>query len=546
MDPSVVTDDPKMKCPICGMPLSKRKKGEKVEPPPGVLARLQFPPYRIRQAGIITAPVEYRRLVREVRTVGTVDYDERKLARITARVAGRIDRLFVDFTGAAIRKGQPLVWLYSPDLVITQENYLDALKTLAEIESREQHDEGAARRARAVVESTRKRLLLWGVAEEQIAALEKAGKAETHLEILSPIDGTVIRPPARTGEYVGEGTELYFIADLGRLWLQVEVFERDIGLVREGQTIEVASEAYPGESFAGTVAFIHPTVEPETRTVKVRVEVENPAGKLKPGMYVTAILRLPVGRQAEVFYGCCENCPEIRSDAPGECPKCRMMLVKRGIAGSEGSARPAAGAEETYFVCEMHPEKVFREAGRCFEEGCNGMKLRELKVPPGSRLVFSCPKHHEVQRGEPGTCPVEGCGEKLQFRVISEASRLAESWACPMHPERTGGGRAPCPDCGRPKKEFQYEEVLAVPFSAVIDTGHRKVVFLEKESGIFDAVEVKLGPRAGEYHQVLDGLALGDRVVTAGAFLLDAATRLNPAAAGAYFGASGHDHGGQK
>jgi membrane fusion protein, copper/silver efflux system len=193
--------------------------------------------------------------------------------------------------------------------------------------------------------------------------------------------------------------------------------------------------------------------------------------------------------------------------------------------------------EKTVYVCDVHPEEVFDKPGQCFKGSCNGMELEPRKLAPGSRVVYVCPAHPEVTSDKPGECPKDK--KKLQFRIVSEASRTVETWACPMHPDKTAGGKLQCPDCGQQMKHLQTEELLAVPFSAVIDTGLRKVVFLERGHGTFDAVEVQLGPRAGEYFPVMKGLAAGDRVVTQGAFLLDAETRLNPAAAAAYFGAAG-------
>jgi len=286
------------------MPLSKRRRGEKTQLPAGVLSRLQLSPFRIRQAGLAIEQVQYRTLVREIRTVGFIEYDERRLSHITARTAGRIDKLFVDFTGTAVKKNDPLVWIYSPDLVTTQEEYLLALKTLEEIKSQEQHEEASVARAKRLADSARERLRLWGITDEQIKALEESKKAETHLKIHSPIDGTVIARHVLAGQYVSEGTELYLIADLSAVWMQAEVFERDIGLVNLGQAIEITTEAYPGEAFVGNVAFIQPTVQDETRTVKVRVDVQNKEAKLKPGMYVTAVLRVPLGKRGEIFYGC--------------------------------------------------------------------------------------------------------------------------------------------------------------------------------------------------------------------------------------------------
>ena len=191
--------------------------------------------------------------------------------------------------------------------------------------------------------------------------------------------------------------------------------------------------------------------------------------------------------------------------------------------------------ERTIYVCELHPEEVFDKPGACNKGSCNGMTLEPRKLPPGSRVVYVCPAHPEVTSDKPGECPRDK--KKLQFKILSDTSRTVDAWSCPTHPDKAGAPKGKCPECGIDLKHVQGEELLAVPFSAVIDTGSRKVVFLERGHGTYDAVEIHVGPRAGEYFPVTKGLAAGDRVVTQGAFLLDAETRLNPAAAAAYFGA---------
>lgn len=166
------------------------------------------------------------------------------------------------------------------------------------------------------------------------------------------------------------------------------------------------------------------------------------------------------------------------------------------------------------------------------------MKLEERKVAPGSKVAYVCPEHPEGVSDKPGVCPKDG--KKLGFRVLSDATRLSEHWACPLHPRETAEGKTKCPACGADMKRYEAEESLAVPESAVVDSGVRKIVFVEKSPGTFHAVEVTLGPKAGDHYPVLKGLAAGDRVATAGAFLLDAEARLNHGAGVMYFGASGH------
>lgn len=304
MHPSVVRPDASQNCPICGMPLSKRKKGEKIQLPPGVLAQLQLTPYRIRQAGLATEEIGYRTLVREIRTVGIIDWDERRYARLSSRVAGRADQLMVDFTGVKVKAGAPLYSIYSPDLVTTQDEYILAIRTLEELKGQPSPAPDALARGRRLADSAAERLRLWGITDAQIEELAANRKAQTHLTIYSPISGTVIEKRINAGDYVREGDNPYTIVDDTVVWVNAEVFERDIALVPEGEAVEITTEAYPAESFRGVVSFIQPTLERDTRTVKVRIDVQNPDGKLKPGMYVSAALRVPVGRRGEVFYGC--------------------------------------------------------------------------------------------------------------------------------------------------------------------------------------------------------------------------------------------------
>jgi Cu(I)/Ag(I) efflux system membrane fusion protein len=301
MHPSVVRADPKEKCPICGMPLSKRKKGEATALPLGVLSRLNLNEHRRQQGGLATEEIGYRALVREIRAVGTLAWDERRISHPSVRVAGRVDELFVNFVGARVKKGDPLYRLYSPDLVTTQEEYLLAVKTLEE--SKEASVE-AMGRSRRLVESTRERLRLWGLTDEQLAELEKSRKASSHVTIASPVGGVVIKKDIDLGHYVNVGDDPWTLADDSAMWLQVEVFERDLPLVKVGQGVEITSEAWAGKALQGRIVFIAPTVEAETRTTKVRVEVPNPDGRLKSGMYVAAALRVPLGKEQEVFYGC--------------------------------------------------------------------------------------------------------------------------------------------------------------------------------------------------------------------------------------------------
>jgi multidrug efflux pump subunit AcrA (membrane-fusion protein) len=391
MHPTIVREKPD-KCPICGMPLSKRKKGEATDAeealPPGVVSRKQLTPYKVVNAGVQTVEVGYQPLSKEITTVGFVEYDERKLARIPVRPAGksRIDKLYVNVTGQAVKKGEPLALLYSPELVNTVQNLLDA------------RNSGNQDRVRM----SRQRLRLWDIDDKQIDDILRAdGKPITHVTVRSPISGYVIKKYQVEGEYVEEGARVYDVADLSTVWIEAQVYEDQIAFLQEGLPATATTKAFPNREFRGQVAFIYPFLDTATRTVKVRFDMHNPGNELRRGMYANIVLHVPA----------------VQLNA---LPKDASDDMKR-----------------------MH------------EQGL----------------------------------------------------------------------------------------MLAVPDSAVIDTGSRKIVYRESEQDTFEGVDVQLGPRCGPFYPVLGGLKVGDRVATAGAFLIDAETRLTAGASATYFGASGGPQG---
>jgi Cu(I)/Ag(I) efflux system membrane fusion protein len=419
MHPAVIRDHPD-KCPICGMPLSSRKKGEPgdAEPlRPGVISRVQLTPYRVALAGIQTSTVGYMPLKKEIRTVGFVEFDERKLARITARVTGksRIDKLYVNVTGQMVHAGDALADLYSPELVVTLQNLLDA----------------KASGNPALERMARDRLQLWGIADDQVAAILKTGKAVTHVTIRAPISGHVIKKYQVEGEYVEEGARLFDVADLSTVWIEAQVYEDELAFLKKGMEVNATTKAFPGRTFTGTVAFVHPHLDAATRTLRVRFDMANAHHDLRPGMYTSVVLEVPVG-QLGAF-----------------------------------SREPADA-----WAADMIADNLARAWA-------------------GSALSFAS----------------AGAGPLLR---AAEAHAVAAQGL-----------------------------VLVVPESAVIDTGSRKIVYRQAEPGIYDGVLVQLGSRCGGFYPVLRGLGPGDKVATAGSFLIDAETRLTSGLGSIYFGASG-------
>ena len=248
--------------------------------------------------GVRTVAVTYAPLEQEVRAVGTVEYDERKLTKVNLRVSGWIEQVFVNAIGQSVRAGQPLLTLYSPDLLATQDEYLLAVKAQAQLEGSPVAE--ARQQAAALVASARERLRLWNLTDEQIGAIERRGKAERVLALYAPSSGIVLKRQALPGNYVEPGTTLYELADLSTVWINGDIYESEIQSVKLNQSAKVTFEAYPSETFPGKVTYIYPYLNEATRTVRVRMEFPNPHLKLKPGMYGNVVLGVDAGRRLVV------------------------------------------------------------------------------------------------------------------------------------------------------------------------------------------------------------------------------------------------------
>ncbi len=305
------------KCPICGMDLIPIT----AESHPW---RITFSKEQAALAGVEVSPAVRMPVYHQVYMTGKISADERRIAYVTAWVGGRLDRLYVDFTGTQVRKGDHLVYIYSPQLVRAQRDYLSALRGL------KARIPGAEETYRAV----RDQLLLLGLTEEQIKELERTGEPSDHMTIYSPIGGVVIEKRANEGQYVQEGSIIYVIADLSTVWALLDAFESDLLWIHLWQTVEFTTEAYPGEVFQGKVAFVDPVLNEQTRTVRVRLNVENPDGRLRPGMFVRGTLRVRLDKRGWAVppdlrgKWLCPMHPEVVADEPGTCPICGMELAR--------------------------------------------------------------------------------------------------------------------------------------------------------------------------------------------------------------------------
>lgn len=255
-------------------------------------------PERLQTIGVKYQSVTRRPLEKLIRTVGRVAVDERRLAKVTIKFHGWIEELFVSALGDHVKKGQRLFTIYSPDLVATQEEYLLALQSQKQLGGSEIPEVAAG--SKDLLEATRHRLHLWDIGDEHIRELERTRQVTKTLPIHSPISGTVIRKEVLRGTHVEPGEELYTIADLSHIWILADIYEYELTFVKIGQKAAVTLSYDPGTVLTGQVGFIYPTLDPKTRTAKVRFEIDNADEKLKPDMYANVELRVSLGTKLAI------------------------------------------------------------------------------------------------------------------------------------------------------------------------------------------------------------------------------------------------------
>ncbi len=316
------------KCPICFMDLIpvESDRGEGLDP-----RQIRMSESAKKLAQIQTSVVRRGYAEHEVRMVGKISYDETSVAYITAWVPGRLDRLYADYTGITVKKGEHMVYMYSPELLAAQEELLQAKVAVASLS--DTRSEILKSTADATLTAAREKLRLYGLTPRQIGEIESSGEPSDHLTIYAPMGGVVVKKDALEGMYVDTGTRIYTIADLSKLWVEFEAYESDLPWLRYGQRVRFTSPSFPGESFEAAISFIDPVVDPKTRTVDVRAIVENVGLKLKPGMFVRGVLNSRLNAEGAVISEDLAGKwispmhPEVLKDGPGTCDVCGMPLV---------------------------------------------------------------------------------------------------------------------------------------------------------------------------------------------------------------------------
>ena len=512
-------------CPICGMDLIPVAKTS------GGLRTLTVSPEARALMNIETSRVERRYAPHEIRMVGKVDYDETKLGYITAWVSGRLDRLYVDYTGVEVKKGYHMVYIYSEDLYSAQQELIQAMRY-------------ADKRGRSpdvanvnLVEGAREKLRLLGLTEEQIKQIEKQDKPSDHLTIYSPVSGIVIEKLKQEGERVRLGDRIYTIADLNLVWVHLDAYESDLPWVRYGQDVTITTEAYPGEEFHGRIAFIQPVLNDKTRTVSVRVNVPNLEGKLKPGMFVHGTVHPKVAAAGRVIdpslagKWICPMHPEIVKSEPGICDICEMPLVR---AESLGYVTPETDKQKPPLVIPY---------------------LAALMTGTRAVVYVELPNMHST--AEPAFQTLSAVVQKGNLKKIHEAfATYADMLDRPYDQPGTGYAKdlwnsyadrlGTYALAGRRARTVPEAERIFGQIEAVMTAMREQ--FAVPGQPTFEGREIVLGPRAGDYYLVRNGLKEGELVVSQGNFKIDSEIQIQakPSMMTPEGGGGGDEHAGHK
>lgn len=401
-------------------------------------------PVTVQKMGVRTAPVTKGPLRRVIRTVGSIDYNETALADVTTKFKGWIEKLYVDSTGKQVHKGEPLFDIYSPDLYSAQNEYVLALSQTS---------------GGGLKSSARQKLELFDISEDQIAELEKTRQPQRALRVDAPIDGVVVEKMAVQGQMVDAGMKLYRLADLGIVWVQSQIYEQDLALLKLGQEAEVSLSYLPDRKFRGRVTYIYPTIDEKTRTARVRMEFHNPGFFLKPGMFATVELHAELEPEALLV----PDTAILRSGDKNtvfvalENGKFEPREVTIGARGENDSYQVLSGLKEGERVVTsgqfmLDSESQLREAIQKMLNPTAAASLTPVEhaghlpaqvaasplqtpTPQPSSYVCPMPEHATIKYDHPGKCPI--CGMTL---IPAPEEKPGASSASPTPAEHQPGG----------------------------------------------------------------------------------------------------------
>jgi membrane fusion protein, copper/silver efflux system len=296
MNPTNKSDKPgKAPCGMDLVPVYEEEQPGAADHPAGTV---KISPEKQQMIGVKVSEAAEIEISKTIRAVGLATYDETKVAHVHTKFPGWVDKVYVDFTGKLVKKGQPLFSIYSPELVSTQQELLIAKKSRDILKSSAFEDIGS--RSESLYSATRERLKYWDINDSQINQIERQGTPLKTLTLYSALDGFVVARNIYAGQQVSPEMDLFVVADLSNIWIQAEVYEYETQSVSLGQKALVTFPSFPGKVFTGKVTYIFPEMDPKTRTLKIRVELANPDFKIKPDMYADVELKLDYGKKLSI------------------------------------------------------------------------------------------------------------------------------------------------------------------------------------------------------------------------------------------------------
>jgi RND family efflux transporter MFP subunit len=479
MHPTYISDK-QGKCPICGMDLVAMHQNEQGSSGPNTDGNarsenthaIKIDPTVIQNIGVQTEPAQMRPLQREVRATASIREDERKIYSVSTKIMGYVEKLYANYTGQALKKGQPLYALYSPDLITAQEEYLRTYKNIQKVK------QGGIPGAELndILRSSQKRLMNWDISESEIQALQTRGTVERTLTFYSPVNGIVTEKNLIEGQSIEPGMKLFTIVDYSDVWVIFSLYQQDLPFVHAGQRAEVDIDFYPGTVFKGSITYIAPQLDAESRTIPGRIELVNTRDlKLKPGMFATvrilsntrrtAVLSIPEqsvihsGKRTLVilskgngFFEPCDVETGIAAEGFIEITKGLaegdvIVVSSQFLIDSESNLRAA--------VMSMRSVDTAGEPQPAAEAPSNEPMRTTTSPSGGSHDVYTCPMHPEVVSDKPGDCPK--CGMHLVIKKQSRTNKPAKKlsgdtpknrYICTMCPEIVSDKPGDCPKCG--------------------------------------------------------------------------------------------------
>jgi Cu(I)/Ag(I) efflux system membrane fusion protein len=496
------------KCPICAMDLIPVSGGAGYDDK-DARPLLKLSESAVKLAEIETAPAERKFVPIEIRMAGKAAYDESRMAYITARFPGRIDKLFVNYTGIAVKKGEHVAEIYSPDLLIAQQEVLQSLN----LNKKAGADDIFAEK---IVKSVKEKFRLWGFPDEQVDEIIRKGEVSDHLTITAPISGIVVEKNVVEGKYFEMGENLFAIADLSAVWINLDAYESDISWIKYGQSAQFSIESEPGKVFHGRVVFVQPVLNEMTRTVKVRLNADNPSGNLRPGMFVRAVLTAKFAKDGRIIEPSLAGKwispmhPEIVKDTPGKCDVCGMELVTAESLGFADAG--SANIEPPLVIPASAPLVTGKRAVVYVEKEKGSYEGREIVLGPRAGDYYVV---------ESGLNEGELVVVKGNFKIDSSLQILAKpSMMAPKRsdektpPEKKVGDISNVPENFRKQLDMIYNSYFSVQEALAGDnyekalenaktlaemSGHIDAGVLEKkDAGEWKKLEAEINASAGQ------------------------------------------------